>query len=143
MILYLDTSALVKAYITEVFSDVVISKIEKTNVIATHMIAYVEAYSAFSRLNREQRLSDSEFDQVTKLFITDWENYLRFDINEQLLSYAAELVHAFALRAYDSIHLAAANILARETKQSVMFASFDKKLNQAAHVLGMKLLDTA
>ncbi|HHH13920.1 MAG TPA: hypothetical protein ENJ98_06750 [Thiolapillus brandeum] len=47
---------------------------------------------------------------------------------------------AFALRAYDSVHLAAAKLLAERAEEPVCFACYDRKLNQAAEVLGLKLL---
>ncbi len=45
MILYLDTSALVKLYVEEVFSDQVIKQVGQAEISATSRIAYVEALS--------------------------------------------------------------------------------------------------
>lgn len=53
---------------------------------------------------------------------------------------ATEVAEICALRAYDSVHLAAADILFKQSQQSVIFARFDQRLNQAASQLGLQLL---
>lgn len=49
MILFLDTSTLVKAYVTEPYSSDVLASIQKANNVVCHMIAYVEAQAGFAR----------------------------------------------------------------------------------------------
>ncbi len=73
MILYLDTSALVKAYITEKFSPEIMSNIKHADVVATHRIAYIEAHAAFARLKRERKLTESEHESTKHFFVKDWE----------------------------------------------------------------------
>ncbi|SRR5579883_1839468 len=137
MILYLDTSALVKAYITEEFSSTVLSKIQEADVVATHDIAFVEAYATFARLQREGKLTEEQVITIKQEFSCDWENYLQINTTPFLIKDAAELAEAFALRAYDSVHLAAAHYLQKSRNEPIQFASFDYKLNQAAKILGM------
>ncbi|MGF1614637.1 MAG: type II toxin-antitoxin system VapC family toxin [Gammaproteobacteria bacterium] len=60
-----------------------------------------------------------------------------------LVQRAADLAEAFALRAYDSVHLAAADFLFKQKVAPMTFACFDRRLNQAASVLGIPLLQTA
>lgn len=57
MILYLDTSALIKAYVTEEGTAKVLAAIGRADAIASHLIAFVEANAAFSRLSREHVLT--------------------------------------------------------------------------------------
>ncbi len=66
MILYLDTSALVKAYLTEPFRQPVLSAISKAEVVATHMLAYVEAHATFARLLREGGLPEPQVEVVKR-----------------------------------------------------------------------------
>ncbi len=139
MILYLDTSALVKAYIAEEYSHVVMSHLKSADIVATHRIAFVEAHAAFARLNREKKLTDLELKATKQAFVTDWENYLQMENTQALMDHAVELAEAFALRAYDSVHLAAAAMLSKQSNQMVMFACFDQHLNKAAKVLGLQL----
>lgn len=142
MILYLDTSALVKAYVSEKSSQEVMSAIRHADIVATHLITYVEAHATFSRLKREKKINDKEFESTKTVFISDWENYLQIENSLPLMQHAVDLADAFALRAYDSVHLAAAALLLKQSKQSVLFACFDQQLNKAAKILGLDLLET-
>lgn len=140
MILYLDTSALVKAYISETHSREILAAMKRAEITASHVLAYVEAHATFARLMREKKLTEKEHESVKLSFKKDWENYLQIGDTQNLIPHAADLAEAFALRAYDSVHLAAADILLKQSKQEVVFACFDRQLNKAANVLGLSLL---
>jgi len=140
LILYLDTSAVVKAYVEEEYASEVRQSMESASASASHRIAYVEARAAFARLQREQVLNDAGWKILKDEFKADWENYLLIDTTSELLEKASELAEAFALRAYDSVHLAAAQLLHEDAEESVVFACYDRKLNQAAMILGLDLL---
>lgn len=124
----------------ELYSDTVVSAIAQADTVVSHVIAYVEAHAAFARLHREQVLNNEQFETVKREFAEDWENYFQIPFTQPLMQRAAELAEAFALRAYDSVHLAAADILFKQNPQSVIFASFDRHLNQAASQLSLPLL---
>ena len=141
MILYLDTSALVKAYVVEDQSTEVLQRMKSASASASHRIAYVEARAAFARLQREQVLGESEWQILKEEFISDWENYLQIDTPSQMLERASVFAESFALRAYDSTHLAAAWLLHEHSEETVVFACYDRKLNQAVGILGMDLLN--
>ena len=53
MTLYLDTSSLVKLYVTESGSKVVRQLVGDANVVATSVVAYAETRAALARLRRE------------------------------------------------------------------------------------------
>lgn len=139
MILYLDTSALVKAYVSETHSADVLKAIKKAKIIGCHIIAFVEAHAAFSRAQRENKLSPKEFETIKKEFTNDWKNYLHIECTQILMKKAADFAEAFSLRAYDSIHLAAADFLSKQSKQPTIFGCFDLQLNKAASILGLEL----
>lgn len=140
MILYLDTSALVKAYVDEDGSDAVLELLKAADMVAAHEIAYVEARATYARLARESRLTQSELEQIKADFDLDWENYAVVHSDAALLRRAADMAEAFALRAYDSVHLAAAEYLASSIGERVTFLCFDRKLCQAASVLRLQLV---
>ena len=140
MILYLDTSALIKAYVTEEGTAEVLAAIGSANAIASHLIAFVEANAAFSRLSREHILTETQCQAVKNEFRNDWGNYLQVGLNQSVLQRAADLAEGFALRACDSLHLAAADLLLKQAGDGVLFACFDRRLNQAAVVLGLPLI---
>ena len=54
MMLYLDTSSLVKLYIEESSSDEVRRWVQKATTLVSSRVAYPEALSAFARRHREQ-----------------------------------------------------------------------------------------
>lgn len=139
MILYLDTSALIKAYVTEEGTAEVLAAMGKAESVASHLIAFVEANAAFARLLREQVLNEKQGDAVKQEFSHDWGNYIQVGNDQTLLQRASELAEAFALRAYDSVHLAAADLLLKQSGMGVTFACFDRKLNHAAAILGLPL----
>ena len=51
-----------------------------------------------------------------------------------------QFADAFALRGYDSVQLAAAHELHVNAEQPVVFASYDRRLNQAAQLLQLEVL---
>jgi len=137
--LYLDTSALIKLYVDEQYSAEMFDLASESNILASHLIAFVELHAALSRLNREGKLSDADLVKVKDVFASDWPSYLKIGVDQALAARAADLAEALALRGYDSIHLAAAEFCARQSNEPVVFASFDAKLNRAAKVLGLVL----
>jgi predicted nucleic acid-binding protein len=140
MILYLDTSALVKLYIDEPGRDIVMIDKEDAMKIACHDIGYVELRAALARLKRENRLTQEEERDVRIEFEQDWKTLLVLETTQTLLRKAADLADRFALRAYDSVHLAAAQHLVNCANTEIVFGCFDLRLGQAASALGMRSL---
>jgi predicted nucleic acid-binding protein len=138
--LYLDTSALVKLYLDEPGRKAVTAAVSSETIVATQEIAYIEANAAFARAEREKRLDHPELERLRSDFQRDWPSYLVLKVSQPLLEQAVKLVDSFALRAYDAMHLAAAQTLAHETGEQIAFACFDRRLNRAAEVLGMRLV---
>lgn len=64
MILYLDTSSLVKLYIQEEESPQVRQLVDAADVIATSVVAFPEARSAFARLARESKITSEQLAEV-------------------------------------------------------------------------------
>jgi len=126
LILYLDTSAVVKAYVEEEYASEVRQSMKSASASASHRIAYVEARAAFARLQREQVLNDAGWKILKDEFKADWENYLLIDTTSELLEKASEFAEA--------------QLLHEDAEESVVFACYDRKLNQAAMILGLDLL---
>ena len=138
--LYLDSSALVKLYLDEAGRDSVVAAVSTEDVIATQELAYIETHAAFSRAEREGRLTHADLDRLREEFERDWPSYFVIKVSQPLLEQAVKLVDSFALRAYDAMHLAAAQTLAREAGEAIRFACFDRRVTRAAEVLGMGLV---
>jgi predicted nucleic acid-binding protein len=137
MILFCDTSALVKLYVAEAGSDLVRTAVEQAEAIAVSRIAWVEAHAAFARRVREESLDAAAIEDARAALSGDWPHYVVLEVDQALVELAAEYADTFALRAYDSMQLAAAFVTARLTEEDVRFACFDLRLNKAAKVLGM------
>ena len=73
-IFFFDTSALVKRYVDENGSEWVkeTTSVANNNPIILSHITWVEVLSAFTRLNREQKISDIDLDESIEIFQYDW-----------------------------------------------------------------------
>jgi predicted nucleic acid-binding protein len=138
--LYLDTSALVKLYVTEESAELVRETVAQARLVATAAIAYVEARAAFARRRHEGALPPPEHRRIVHDLDADWGHYLRIEITESLIREASRLAERHRLRAYDAIHLASANTLKSRLADTVVFACWDTLLEAAAHREGLDLI---
>lgn len=132
MILYLDTSSLIKLYVAEQGSAEVRKLSAEASLLATSVIAYPETRSALARLRREGALSPSQHERVSAEFERDWSSYLALDVGERIWRPAGDLAEKHALRGFDSLHLASFLFLAAAGLDDIRFSSFDTRLNEAA-----------
>jgi predicted nucleic acid-binding protein len=137
MIVYLDTSSLVKLYVEEIGSPEVRAWIDQATAVATSRIAYAEARAAFARKAREASLQNETHAHIIADFERDWENYFIIEISEGIVRLAGALAEHHGLRGFDALHLASALSLRGKTKLPVAFSCFDKALSQAAEVEGL------
>ena len=133
MTLYLDTSSLVKLYVTETGSEVVRQLVGDAGVVATSVVAYAETRAALARLRREGALTASKWTSAKRAFEELWPTYLTLEATDSLCRAAGELAEKYRLRGFDSIHLASfAEVARRAGTDDTRFSSFDDRLTQAA-----------
>ena len=133
MTLYLDTSSLVKLYVTEAGSEVVRQLVGEANVVVTSVVAYAETRAALARLRREGMLTASKLTSAKREFDGQWRTYLTLEATDSLCRAAGELAEKYSLRGFDSIHLASfAEVSRRAGADDTRFSSFDDRLNHAA-----------
>ena len=140
MILFCDTSALLKLYIVEAESDALKVLVQKAEAVAVCRIAWAEAHAELSRRAREVSEDSSLMEQAKAALAYDWPHFVVLEINQPLVELAGEYADTFALRGYDSIQLAAAFEAGRISQTPIFFACFDTRLNKAAKLLGMACL---
>jgi uncharacterized protein len=140
LILFCDTSALVKLYVREDGSDVMAEQVAACEIVAVSRIAWVEAVSAMARRAREQPADAAALGVARSRLSADWPDYLKLELNQELAELAGDYADTFALRAYDGVQLASAQTLHRELPGDVRFACFDARLVKAARVLGLSSL---
>lgn len=139
MILFGDTSALVKLYIAEEGSGAMQQAAADATALAACRIAWAEAMAAFARRAREMPADVLAIEAARTRLRSDWPDYLIVEVTQVLVEQAGEFADAFALRGYDSIHLAAAQTL-HAAGSEVRFAAFDVRLQKAARILGMAVV---
>jgi predicted nucleic acid-binding protein len=137
MILYCDTSALVKLYILEDGSAELKARAQEADAVAVCRIAWAEVYAALSRRAREVPEDAALIEQAKAALALDWPHFLILEITQALVERAGDYADAFALRGYDSVQLAAAFETGRISQVPIFFACFDTRLNKAAKLLGM------
>jgi predicted nucleic acid-binding protein len=140
VILFCDTSALVKLYIKEEFSDKVCSLADKAKAIAVSRISWAETMATLARRVRECPTDAEVIEAVRVNFRTNWSSFAIVEVTQSLVELAGDYADTFALRGYDSVQLAAARMLQEGTDGAFCFACFDTRLQKAASVLGMQSL---
>jgi len=137
VILYLDTSGLVKLFIEEEGSDRVEAFAAEAADVVTSVIAYPEMLSALGRRRRDGSLSSGDFQTGLDAFKGKWKRLTRILVGEKICEDAGKLVVRHGLRGMDGIHLAAAMSIRRaHSGNAVHFLSFDRRLNAAAEKEG-------
>jgi predicted nucleic acid-binding protein len=133
--LYLDTSSLVKLYVAEAGSEEVRAHVHRATIVATSTIAYPETRAALARRRRERALRPAGFAAAKRKFEEDWPKYVAVQVTETLCRDAGNLAERYALRGYDSVHLASFLEIAREAGAAdTEFSSFDELLNRAVRL---------
>lgn len=137
MILYLDSSALVKLFVSEPASEAARAMAGAAAVLATSRVSYAEASSAFARRHRERRLTEEALRTLVDRLNAAWSDMALVDVDEIA---AGALAVRHGLRGFDAIHLAAACVLhAAAAPEGLRFLSYDERQNVAAGHEGLRL----
>ena len=142
---YLDTSALVKLYVREPGSDLLIRLADRTNRhrFAVLALARAELHAALRRRQRDGDLDAVLAEDLLNRFNQHLES--RFErqlVSDSLIDLAANLVDRHPLRAYDAVQLAGCLMLrANSANYEPNFVCSDRKLLQAAKLEGVACLD--
>jgi len=133
VILYLDTSSLVKLYVEEPGSDDVRGLVEGAEIATTSVVAYPEARAALGRRRRERSLTVAGHRRAKEALDDDWPRVLALDVSAAVAQSAGDLAERHRLRGFDALHLASYLAVAREfPSEEVRFSSADRMLERAA-----------
>ena len=141
MILYLDTSALVKLYAVEEGREAVEHAVEEAELIVTSAVAYAEARATLARKHREGVFSEEEHSEAVAALDEDWRTLDVLSVTENVARFAGDLAEQHALRGFDAIHLASALLVrtailgqssGEADQEDVLFLGFDSDLVEAA-----------
>ena len=111
MILFCDTSALLKLFIDEQGSESMIEASSSSEGIAVCRITWAESMAAFAQRTRFKGASQSGLAQARAMLEQAWPDFVIADVTQPLVEKAGMYAEAFALRGYDSVQLAAAHNL--------------------------------
>jgi len=141
---YYDTSALVKQYLQEAGSKLVLELLKSGEKVYTASLTYAEGHAAFSRRTREGRLTRQTARRLALRFDKDWETYDVVILGEDVLRLARQMLYRHPLRSADAIHLASALLLARTSPTARWsFVCADGRLCDAAKAEGFQPIFTA
>jgi predicted nucleic acid-binding protein len=126
--LYLDASALVKRYVEEEGSELVLSTMEDADAWSMCRIDYVETVRAVALAGGRKAVKRVE---------SDWLSFDVIEVDPALAQHAAALALSAELRSLDALHLAAALVLPPE---DLTVATWDSRLHRAARDQGLATL---
>lgn len=126
--LYVDSSAVVKAFVAEPGSNQARAAITEASRQFACRIGFVETMRAL-RLTAEPRVSDDASDY--------WRRVEIIELDEHVCQRAVELAAAHNLRSMDAIHLAAA---LRTPVDGLTLATWDRRLHAAARAEGLSVV---
>jgi len=133
MILYLDTSSLVKLYVDEPGSHGVQELVDRAELVTASVVAYAEARAALARRRRETGLTPAEHRRARVALDADWPRILTLDVSEPLARRAGDLAERHGLRGFDALHLASYLTVTEEFRgEDVRFSAADHALQRAA-----------
>jgi predicted nucleic acid-binding protein len=133
---YVDTSDLVKLYFDEAGSEAIRQLVERTDVLATSVVAYAETRSTFARRRRERFLSRAQHAAAVTQFDLDWPRIVSIPVDADLARSAGRMADRLGIRGFDAIHLASFERLASHSEGELIFSSSDERLVKAARRLG-------
>jgi uncharacterized protein len=139
VILYCDTSALIKRYVEEEGTDTVDNLWTASPDIATSVVAFAETVAALSRKLREGMFTEKEYAETLRMFKTDFDTFILVPITTSLNKTIERLVRRYPLRGFDALHLSSALMFKYSGSVAVQFACFDRSLNEAAFKEGLTI----
>ncbi len=137
MIAYLDASVLVKRYVAESGSAAVRGLIDAASAVGTVIISRTEVTAALAKAVRMRLLRRDDAADALRAFTAEWEDLVRLQMTEVLVSRAATLAWDHGLRGYDAVHLASTLFWQDMLGEPVTLATYDRQLWEAARTAGL------
>ncbi|MBV5297251.1 MAG: type II toxin-antitoxin system VapC family toxin [Rhodoferax sp.] len=139
MILFCDTSALMKLFVQEQHSASMQAAFQSASRIAVSQLTWVEMCAALALKQRTQQIDAPQAAQALQELQQEWGGYSQLAVDSALITNAGDLAQTFGLRAYDSLQLASVLRIHSQAGATMAFCCFDKQLNTAAGALGIQL----
>jgi len=139
--LYLDSSALVKKYLTEPGSHAVAARLTGSEVAFTSALSYAEIHAVLARKLREGGLDESDLRDAKDRFHSDWVHSLRIlELDTRTLGALQDLVLRYPLKGADAVHVSSALWLRDYGRlPGIAFWAADKSLLRVASDCGLSI----
>jgi len=132
----------VKRYAREAGSEWLAGLFEGWAVFSCASLGFIEVLAALYRRRRAGDLQEPDFDAALSAFQEDRRSFVDVQLTDEVLYIARDVVHRFALRGADTIHLASALVVRRRYENdTVTFVASDRELSAAAQTAGFIVLD--
>ena len=138
MILFFDTSALIKRYIEEAGSQNVDKLFNISSQIIVSPVTKIEVYSSLKRLLVTNLISDEDYETVKNNIDYDFRYFTVVSLNEKVEKEAIKLIERHQLKALDSIQLASCLYRKADIRD---FIVSDMKLKNAAEAENIEVID--
>ena len=130
--LYVDSSALAKRYISESSTELARALLDADLDWVSAQHTYVEVALALGR-----RVGRSDIERARSMLDRDWRRIAVVAIDDHLVRAAADIGLQTGMRTLDALHLAAAQ---RVGGRAIPIVTFDRKLADAARAVGFNVL---
>jgi predicted nucleic acid-binding protein len=137
VIVYADTSALVKLFVTEEGSEATRVLLRQASVMGTGLLARAELGAALVRGARRGLLSEADALEARRRLEGVWPTWVRIGVDEVLVARAEALAWEYSLRGYDALHLASALAWQERIQHPVALLTFDRALWEATRRVGL------
>jgi uncharacterized protein len=137
VIAYLDSSAIVRQYLTDEGGTADLAATPGIKSLATARLSYVEVRAALAAARRGARLDSLEHDRAVASFDAAWAAFLVLELTQVVSERAGIVAEAYGLRAGDAIQLA--SVLELDLDETVLVA-WDSRLRLAARAAGVASL---
>lgn len=138
MIIYFDTSALLPLVIEEPGSLIASRLWDEAESVVSSRLTYAEGRAALAMALRMKRLDEQDLRSAVDAFEVVHDQLQLVEVTKALVRRAGVLAEEFALRGYDSVHLASVEEIADE---DVVLAAGDRSLLSAAEALGIAVAE--
>jgi len=135
MRVFFDSSALVKRYVREEGTDVVLSWCDQATELCLSGIALPEIVSAFCRLLREDLVSPVQYRHLKTMLMADISDAAICDLTPEVIRHSIISLEKNVLRGMDAIHLGSALALNVD-----LFVSADARQCDAATQAGLRVV---
>ena len=132
MILYTDSSALVKRFIKENVSDEVNQLLSDADIVGSSLLTQVEMVAEIGKASRMNWLDTNSAEIAVQNFLSEWQFFTRLFITPPLIERSSRLVWELGLRGYDATHLASALFWQESLDMEIVLATYDRELWIAA-----------